>query len=53
MPSRTSFTLNQNWIRDNENTLEAGVQCTISVDLPDKTLTSGTVWKTTHWDVYI
>lgn len=53
MPSRTSFTLNQNWIRDNENTLEAGVQCTIIVDLPDKTLTSGTVWKTTHWDVYI
>lgn len=53
MPSRTSFTLNKNWIRDNENTLEAGVQCTIIVDLPDKTLTSGTVWKTTHWDVYI
>ena len=53
MPSRTSFTLNQNWIRDNENTLEAGVQCTIIVDLPDKTLTSGTVWKTTYWDVYI
>lgn len=53
MPSRTSFTLNQNWIRDNENTLEAGVQCTIIVDLPDKTLTSGTIWKTTHWDVYI
>lgn len=50
MATKTSFTLHDRWYWDTTNLLEAGVTCTIHVDLP---VDPSKILNPTHWDVYI